>query len=158
MKNMLRLLLLFGLLSACAAQTVSYESVRLAEMFISTTWKSTEAALPVLASGIQAQFKGAGASDAASKVFAEEVRRSLNKDNLTKAMAQAITNNFTDVEQRELAVFVHSTLGQKFLEFNKDATSNPKYYAPILKTACTTALQRLSAPDRSTIASLCNQF
>ena len=158
MKSMLRLLLVFGLLSACAAQTVSYESVRLAETFIATTWQGTEAALPLLASGIQAQFKGAGASEAASRIFAEEVRRGLTKDNLTKAMAQAITNNFTEVEQRELAAFAQSTLGQKFLQFNRDATSNPKYIAPILKAACTTTLERLSAPDRSTIANLCQQI
>lgn len=157
MNFLLPLVVLSASVSLCAAQTVSFESVRLAEVFVESQWASFEPALPTLIAGVQSQLRTAGASETASKTFADELRRSMSKENMTKAVAQALTQNFSEEELRELAVFIRSNLGQKFLQYNKDAMTNPKYFSSILKQACVATTQQLNSTDRSTI-SWCEKF
>lgn len=140
------------------AQNVSFESVRIAESITQTTWDSVEKSLPTLALGLESQFRASGATEKASKVFAEEMKRSMNRENLTKALAQMLTESFNSDELAELAAFVQSKVGKKYLELSKEMGTNPKHIFHILRLACAAANAQLGTIDRGSISSACSRF
>ena len=93
-------------LIACAAQSVSFESVRLADALTESSWPTLERSMPLLISGMRSQFVANGADETASRVLSEEIRRNLTRENLSKALASRLTERFSEPEMKEL--FVHA--------------------------------------------------
>lgn len=150
---------LLGVASSVAAQPVAFDSVRLADTIMETGWSTLEQALPLLISGFESQLKAGGVTESGARIFGEEFRRSLTKDNLSKAYAVAVTAKLSPEEIREVNGFLQSKTGQKYLSLSKELASNPAFVKPIVKQACGGAMQRLDAgADRSNIAGMCNQL
>ena len=95
MKRIAAALILFSVSSVAVTQTVSYESVRLSDLFLDSSWKTLEQSLPPLMLGLESQLKTGGATEKASKVLTEEIRRAVTRENLSKSIAQALTEKFT---------------------------------------------------------------
>jgi hypothetical protein len=148
--------LLFTLL-ACAAQTVSFDSVRLADMLLEATWPSTEKALPLLMSGLKSQLVAGGAADGPSRVFSEELQRSMTRENMSRSLAPFLSETFSDAEMKELVVFMRSPLGQKYLRMTNDISSGTRIIQPIAKQACEASQKRLSATDYASLVGICGR-
>ena len=158
MKTILRTLILLALLSACAAQTVSFEAVRLADTMLETGWPTMQNSLPVIISGMQSQLRTAGVTEQASKAYGEELVRSMTRDNLAKWYAQALTDSMSETELREIGTFLRSSVGQKYTKFNNDLAKGGEHFKPILKQACLAANERLSSTDRSSLSRTCGTY
>ena len=82
--------------SISAAQVVTYESVRLADMLIEGTWQTMEQSFPAMITGLESDLRSGGATERASKVLAEETRRTLTRDNFTRFIAQALSEKLNE--------------------------------------------------------------
>lgn len=150
---------LFGIASSVGAQPVAFESVRLADTILESGWSTVEQSLPLIISGIEAQLKANGVTERAARVFGEELRLSMSRDNLSKVYALAVTAKFTPEEIREVSTFLQSKSGLKYLSLSKDFAANPAFSQPIAKQACNAAAQRLdSGTDRSSLSSVCSRL
>lgn len=158
MKQLVTAFALSTFLSSASAQYVSFESVRLAEFMASNTWQSLEQSLPIITSGFEAQLKSNGVTEEASKVLAEEFRRSMTQENMTRALAQMLTESFSNEEIKDLNLFMQSKLGQKYLQINKEMSNNVKMMTPIFRQTCISANSQLSSLERSSIAKFCSHF
>lgn len=145
--------------SAASAQSVAYDSVRLADALIESNWSSVEQALPLILAGLESQLKANGVTERASKVFGEELRQSMNRENFSRVFAVAVSAKFTPEEIRELTVFLQSKIGQKYASLTRDLAANPAYIAPIAKQACDGAVRRLDpGADRMSMSNICSRF
>jgi hypothetical protein len=158
MKQSILGLVLCLLCGSGLAQNVPFEAVRIADALGESGWQSVEQALPVLISGLQNQLKTEGATEKASTVLSTEIRRSLTRDNVVRAIAQGLTDKFSEAELKELSAFLQSKLGRRYLQFIKDSASDQKYLAPILKQACDAATSQLDLFERGSINGTCGRF
>jgi hypothetical protein len=79
-----------------------------------------EKVIPTLMSGFQNQLRQGGMTDNASRALAEEFGRSLTKENVSRVIAQALSERFTEDELKELAALRQTPLGVR----NGCASSN----------------------------------
>ena len=150
---------LLGLASTAGAQPVAFESVRLAETIMVSGWSTAEQSLPLVIAGFESQLKASGVTERAAKIFSEELRLSMSRENLSKAYAVAITAKLTPEEILEVNGFLQSKAGQKYLGLSKDFATSPALVQPIAKQACNGAIQRLEAgTDRSSISNVCSRL
>lgn len=150
---------LLGISFSVGAQPVAFESVRLAETLVESGWSVVEQTLPPLVTGFESQLKANGVSERGSRIFGEELHRSMSKDNFSKAYAVAISAKFTPEEISEANAFLRGKSGQKFLSLSKEFASNPALVQPIVKQACSGAIQRLeTGTDASNLRSLCGRL
>lgn len=147
--------LLFTLF-ACAAQTLSFDSVRLADILLEATWPSTEKSIPLLVTGLKSQLVAGGTPDGPSRVFSEELQRGMTRENMSRYLAPVLSETFSDAEMKELLAFMRSPLGQKYLRMNNDISGN-RFIEPIAKQACGAAQKRLSTSEYSSLASICGR-
>lgn len=133
---------------------MSFESVRLADALAEHTWPTLEAALSPLFLGLEAQLRRNGTPDRASSVFVHELRKVFSRDNITKAMAAALNEKLNADETRELATFMQTRAGQKYLQLNTELTK-PRYFLPMVKQACENASSQLSASEHAGLGSAC---
>ena len=155
MKHYLASSLLFAL-SAASAQPVSFDSVRLADTLMESSWSSLEPILPVVIAGIENTLKTNGFTEHASKVYGEELRRIMSKDNFSRAVAVTVTAKFSPEEIRDISVFLQSKVGLKYLSLNKELASNTEVLLPLVKQACRSTVERLkSAADQTSMRDTC---
>jgi hypothetical protein len=148
------IVLLSGVL-ACAAQPVSFDSVRLADVLLESSWPAIERMTPLFVAGLKSQLVTGGMTDTASRVLSEEIQRSMTRETMSRALAIILSDRFTETETKELLGFMRSPLGEKYLQTNNDISSGTRLARPIFKQACDASLKRLSAADRSSLASAC---
>lgn len=148
---------LFLVFSDANAQSVSYESVRLSELFVESAWQSQEQALEAMLPGLETQLRQAGATERGASVFALELKKALNRESIGKALALFIDQKLTTDEMKELATFMKSNLGQKYLQLSRDLSTNIAVIGPIIKQACTASLRNLEAQDRKSVEAQCTQ-
>nr|WP_315192456.1 hypothetical protein [uncultured Albidiferax sp.] len=149
----------FGIASSVGAQSVSFESVRLADTIMESGWSAVEQSLPLMISGFEAQLKAGGVTERAARVFGEELRLSMSRDSMSKIYAIAVSAKLSPQEIREVSTFLQSKSGLKYLSLNNDFAANPAFIQPIAKQACNSAAQRLdSGTDKSSLSSICSQL
>jgi hypothetical protein len=61
-------------------------------------------------------------------------------------------------EIKELSAFLQSAAGKKYLQLNKDLSTDPSFVAPMLRQACEASARQLNDYERGTIARACGQF
>ena len=149
--------LLLSLLTPLTAQSqsITYEAVRLSEIFLDSTWSSQEQSIPLLIAGIEAQLRQAGASERVATVFPRELKRSLNRDNLGKAFAAVLSQQLTSDESKDLIAFLQSSLGRKYLSLSKEITNSPAFSAQLFKPACDQVTSQLSSSEKVVLQSFC---
>jgi len=157
MKTVLGVLALVATFESASAQTVSFESVRLADAMLNTTWPGMEASLPLIISGFKGQLKSGGASERASEVLSEEFQRNNTKENFAKSLALLLSESFSEAELKELAAFLLSPVGQRYLRLNSDAMKSPRFVLSMFNDACLTSARRLTASEWASIASICDK-
>jgi len=129
---------------SASAQTVSYEAVRVADLIITdSAWKPVGEMFSLVIDQASRDPK-LKAKNNADIVLVEELRRSLNRENFAKAMAQALTDNFSVDELKEIERFLRSPVGQKWASLSEKLTSDPKFFQPMIDQACDAAAKRLS--------------
>ena len=149
----------FSLVSGLApAQNVSYEAVRVADMLTDSGWQNLEQTLPALISAMEARLRVDGATEKAARVFGAEVKKSMNRDAVAKAMAVAITKRMSSEEVKELAAFLQSGAGSKYLQMQKDILADASLVAPMLRQACEASARQLNDVERGTISATCSKF
>lgn len=158
MKTLFTTVALLSLHSFCTAQPISIEAARLADTFIEHTWPSQQKAIPLVIAGLQSQLKATGVNESATKVFGEELIRSMTKDNMSKMLAQGLTEVMSEAEQKEINAFLLTKTGQKYLKFSNDLTVNNQYTMTMLKQACVASNARLGSSDRSSIVGICGSY
>jgi hypothetical protein len=139
------------------AQQVAFESVRIAETLADSALPELEKAIPVLISGLESQLKAGGLQERTARLFGEELRRALNRDNLARVLSQSLSEKLTADEMRQLNTFLLTSTGQKYLQLNRESTS-AKHWRPLVRQACEVVIPRSEAADRSKIADLCRQL
>jgi hypothetical protein len=132
---MLKIIFLVAILlsSNSYAQTARDDSRELSAFLVEDTWKTMEQILAAAITGLEVQLRNTGATDKAAKVFSEELRRSFNKENMTKALALLYSENFTTEETKELLAFLRSELGQRYTRINGDSNNSLKHITFMLK-------------------------
>ena len=155
MKHFFAAVSLALLSSISAAQVVTYESVRLADMLIEGTWQTMEQSFPAMITGLESDLRSGGATERASKVLAEETRRTLTRDNFTRFIAQALSEKLNEGELREIGAFLNSGAGQKWLRMSNDISASLKFLLPMVRQACDAANRQLSASDRGSLSKAC---
>lgn len=148
------LLALFVSTGAVRAQTVTFDSVKIAELVVSSSWDQLESLFPPLFTAIEANLKAEGATEKASKVFGAELQKAMNREAMTKVYAQLIASKYSEAEQRETLLFFSSTAGQKYLALSKQA-AQPEVFSPIVKQACLASQPQLGVFDRGSLNRLC---
>ena len=143
---------------SCASNSVTFESVRLADIMITANWSTFQSLLPIIQQSAQNKLKKSGASDHTAKIFSDEFGDSMSKENLSKIYALVITQHFSEHEQKELGEFLQSPLGIKYLEFGDEILKNPKLLKPILSQACKTTKQRVSSAEYKKISRECGNL
>ena len=140
------------------AQNISYDSVRIAELWTESTTQIVDNLLPSLIITIEANLKSSGGTEKGSKALAEAIRNVFTTDNLSRVVAQMISDKLNPDDQRQLLVFLQSPLGKKFLLINKETTSDTKYLTPLFKQACDAAKGQLGFFDRGSLNSICGNL
>lgn len=157
MKYLFAAMSLFAM-SVAGAQPVSFESVRLADTMLEANWKTIEQSLPLITAGVESHLRTNGMSERASKILSEEIRRSLNKENLSKAIAAAATVKLTTEEIVETTKFLLSVAGRKYLSLNSELTSQD-YARPMFRQACVAALRRVEGDlEQASMNNACKGF
>ena len=150
---------LFAAVSGYAgAQNVSYEAMRLADLITESTWEATAQTIPLILAGAENQLRTASISEKAAKIFVAELRKTANRENITKALALTLSAKFSAQEAKDLAVFMQSELGRKYLDMSKDLATTSAYFMPIVKQACVSTVQQLSDSERQTTARICDRL
>jgi hypothetical protein len=136
------------------AQSVTFESVKIAETLVAANWAQLEPIFQVVFSTLETNIKSAGATENASKVFVSEMQKAINKEGVAKEYAKLIAAKFSAEEQRELFVFLNSGTGQKFLALSRQSSTD-EFMAPMVKQACAGANSQLGFFDRGSLNRLC---
>jgi hypothetical protein len=134
-------------------QPITYEAVRLGEILVESGWSSLKAALPFLASGLSAQLRVAGVSEQAASALSREFSRAMTRESVGKAYALLISQQLTPDEARDLAAFLQTALGKKYLHM--DLASNRSVVKPILRSICDSAIASLAAPEARELRGAC---
>ena len=79
----------------------------------------------------------------------------MSRENMSRAFATVLSEKLTEVELKDLAAFLVSPLGQKYLRVNNELSNAERFIVPMLREACQGAAARLSADDQRSIASTC---
>ena len=142
------------------AQSVSFESFKIAEVVISTTWKNAEDnILPALILKIETDLKAGSATDKAARVMAEEVRKAFSRDNFTKVVAQSISAMMTADEQRQTLLFLQSSAGQKYLKIGGgESQEATQLVVALIKQACVAANAQLGFFERGSLNGMCGRL
>lgn len=144
--------------TAAHSQNVSFDAVKISEALTSATWEQIEQIIPALMLKLEKDMMSSGATDQASKVYAEELRRTFTRDNLTRIWAQMVSSRLTVEEQQEVLGFLQSSSGQKFLALSQESKLNVKYTLPLLKQSCSSANSRLDSSDRLSLQKVCGRY
>ena len=120
-----------------------------------STWVTQEQALPTIIAGAEAQLRKNGVSDQVATVFARELRKALNRDNVGKAMAAFLTQTLSTAGAQDLHAFLQTSLGRKYLAVSREMGSSPAFIAHLLKPACEASMRELNANDRKSLDQLC---
>jgi len=161
MRSKLRLELSIFLLSALClvhpavrSQNVTFESVKIAETALNTTWPALESLLPVLLANLEKDLKSGGATETAAKIFTIEMKKAMNKDGVARAYAQTVAAKLNTQEQRDVFTFLTSNAGQKYLALSSQS-AGMEFIAPMVKQACAASSAQLGFFDRGSMNRVC---
>lgn len=140
------------------SQTVSFDAVKLADVFISNSWEGIAPLLEAAVAKLEVDLRNQGATEKAAKVLSDSLAQSMNKDNMNRAMAEMISERLNPAEQRELMTFLQSSLGQKYLSLSKGGEANTRFLGSIFKQACESANAQLGFFDRGSINRACASY
>jgi hypothetical protein len=144
MKRLLAVIFFSVWTLSASAQSVTYESVRVADLMVDSSWEQMREALSTGMESANQEAKANGVSYNAARVFTEEMGRSFTRENCAKAFAQMLAKNFSTVELKQLEAFLRSSAGQKYMSLSKSMESDPSFFEPITKQACDAASKRLT--------------
>lgn len=139
--------IIFSVWSISTFAQVNYEAVRVADLIV------TDATIQPFKQAFSLEdirkAGPTGKSDKINKILAEELQRSLTRENLAKGVAQVLTETFTEDELKELDRFLRSPVGRKYLDLGKTLTENPKLFELIIHQTCEAASKRVGAKELS---------
>lgn len=158
MKTLLAIACCFCLGNPAHAQNTSFDAVKISELVISNSWENVSTALVALFQKLESDLVAKGTPERAAKVLAEEARRSLTQDNMSRATAQLISEKMTPEEQKETLAFLQSNSGRKFLILSKPDDTDRRFVASMLKQACDAANRQLNDAERGSIKGACSPF
>lgn len=138
-------------------QKTTYEAFKLSELMLNATWTTTQASLPILISGIQTQLLNEGVSKQTADIYAEELQKRLNREVFSKALAIYFSSALSVEEIDEVASFLKSRVGKKYLALSQDMMNNSSFVAAIMKPACDETFRRISKPEQHSLKALCAQ-
>ena len=139
---------------AARSQAVTFDSVKIAETLIAANWVQLEGILPVIFTSLETDLKSGGATEKASKIFTDEIRKLMSREGVTRAYSQLIAAKLNADEQRETLTFMNSTAGQKYLALSKQSASE-EFLLPMVKQACAGANPQLGFFDRGSLNRMC---
>ncbi len=114
--------------------------------------------MPTVVAGIEAQLRATGTSEKFSKVFAAELGKAMNRESLTKAYAQVITNSMSVQDAKDITSFLQTSLGKKYLDLGQALSSNMNYVKPIFKEACLATIRQVGNIDKSMTTEQCERM
>lgn len=129
------------------SQNIKYEAFKLVEMGMSSSWDSAKPAIDAMFDGFALKLKDDRANEKANQIVFEELRRAFTRDNFSKIAAEALSENMTEAELREVLAFWQSPVGVKYLKATENMMST-KATAKLLAEACNAAKNRLSFFER----------
>lgn len=97
------------------AETISPESMALAQILTSGSWSSFEQVMPILVAELEADFKKQGTSDRAATAFSDEFRKAMTRQAVEKIFAQEIALSMSRDEQKAALAFVQTSAGKKLM-------------------------------------------
>lgn len=156
-------LVLVGILSCGSvshAQSIPFESFKIADIVMTSGWENMEKnLLPGVLMKLESDLKAGSATNNAAKVFVEEFRSVFGKDNFTKATAEVIAKKMTIDEQRQTLTFLQSEAGRKYGELSGGKGDEMlQAIVPMLKQACQAANAKLGLFDRGSLNSTCGRL
>ena len=161
MKNMLRSILFIGAIqfsSPALSQNVSYEAVRLADIFVQSNWSAIDQSMPAISAMLEKQMTANGSSDDLPKIYTIKFRAAFSKENVGKIVAQLLTQKLTTGEIREVAAFMQTSAGKKYLGLSGELSKSTQLIVPIFQQACRDADLEVSSSDKRGLRLFCNQF
>lgn len=153
--NGLPLILACCVAGPCLAQSVSFESVRLAEILVEGTQQSMDQALPIVVAGMEAELRKRGATERATLVLSQELRGVFTRENVTKDMATFLSQRLSPAEAKDLAAFLQSSLGRKYVQLSKAASDGTSLSRRLIEQACEAAIGKLDREDSKGLAGMC---
>lgn len=143
MSKYVLVLMLLSLSFAASTQTVSFDSLRLAEAVINASLQAGE---QVFAQADQIAAKQ-GVTNKASRMLSDEI---VNVGIRTRAASY--TEKLTEEQIKQALSFFKTEAGQKFLRVEAEDSIAPGDQASDMKEACAAAAQRLGpGPDRASL-------
>lgn len=101
------------------AETVSPESIAIAQILTTQSWSSLEQEMPTLVANLEADLKQRGASGRAAAAFAGEFRKAMTKQAVAKLLAQEIALSMSRDEQTVALAFVQTSAGKKLISIGE---------------------------------------
>lgn len=139
---------------AARSQAVTFDSVKIAETLIAANWAQFEVVLPVMFTSLETDLKSGGATEKASKIFADEMRKLMSREGVTRAYSQLIAAKLNADEQRDTLTFLNSAAGLKYLALTKQSAAE-EFILPMVKQACAGANPQLGFFDRGSLNRMC---
>ena len=153
-KLFIGLVLGLGMSSGSWSQTSEELAYRLVDL---TSRDAFEDVKKLAFDGINAE----GKKDPDEVIFIEEIRNSVNYENLAKLMVDSYTQELSLEELKSIISFYESAPGKKMLNISKRYAKNPmEMMKPIFAEACIRAKSRIRNAGRSTagIQQVCSQL
>lgn len=138
------LIVCIGFFDNANAQGVKYEAFKLAEITMNDSWDAIKPMLDGMLDNLEKTNKAELGTDKSVSIFMEEFKRSISRENFTKMLALAWSEQMTESELKEALAFVTSPTGRKFGALSK-SLGDAKIVAPILSEACGKTRERLKA-------------